>query len=265
MACVLRTEPEHKFLYHKFPREGSCLLPLGSAEQRPHISRPALGRAGMGYLGSSAFLLKEKYGEGILVLMGLIAYIWEAMGCVNWKMKSPCKEITDDLPFPLNRVCACAHCGCSSCHEHHAQIMCVFSAVWGTSHPSPWGLQRSLCTHVPGGQARCHALPAGRRGGRSSGSLCKQHRAGVGSALLLLPAQTLRTSPKLTLSCCLAVLCEQGRVVGYMSGAMGPVWAVIPVGWLWALSLCMLLCCRTCDVAPMNSACSHGFSFSGSP
>lgn len=28
LACVLRTELRHKFLYRKFPREGSCLLPL---------------------------------------------------------------------------------------------------------------------------------------------------------------------------------------------------------------------------------------------
>lgn len=63
----------------------------------------------MGYLSSSTFLLKGKYGEGISVLIGLIAFIWEAMKCVNWKMESPCKESSDDLLFILNRVCACSH------------------------------------------------------------------------------------------------------------------------------------------------------------
>lgn len=110
LACVLRTEPRHKFLYHKFPREGSCLLPLAPiAEQHPHISRPAVGRAGTGYLGSSTFLLKGKYREGIFVLIGLIAFIWEAMRRVDWKMKSTCRESSDDLLCLLNRVRACAH------------------------------------------------------------------------------------------------------------------------------------------------------------
>lgn len=59
-------------------------------------------------------------------------------------------------------------------------------------------------------------------------------------------------------------LCEQGRAGGHVSGAIGRVQTMIPVGWLWALSLCMLLCSRTCDIVPMNSACSHGARFSGS-
>lgn len=43
------------------------------------------------------------------MLIVLIAFIWEAMRSVNWKMKSPFKESSGDLLCLLNRVCACAH------------------------------------------------------------------------------------------------------------------------------------------------------------
>lgn len=43
------------------------------------------------------------------MLIVLIAFIWEAIKCVNWKMKSPCKESSGDLLFLLNFVCASAH------------------------------------------------------------------------------------------------------------------------------------------------------------
>lgn len=110
LACVLRTEPRHKFLYHKFPREGSCLLPLAPIIRAASSHLQTCCWEGWNGISRQLhFLLKGKHREGIFVLIGLIAFVWEAMRCVDWKMKSPCKESLDDLLFLLNRVCACAH------------------------------------------------------------------------------------------------------------------------------------------------------------
>lgn len=95
----------------------------------------------------------------------------------------------------------------------------------------------------------------------SSVSLCEHTGFGVGSALLLLPAQALRTSPPTHPTPFL--LPGSTSSGGHVSGTMGV--GCNPCGLALGFVPVHALCSRTCDMVLMNLACSHGFHFSGSP